>query len=196
MALSEVILVCLSERPMSGYDLAKYFDASIGFFWHATHPQIYRELRKLREGGYVHAEEIAQSGRPNRIVYSLADPGKARLKDWSRDTTDPPAVKDDLLVRLYAIDHIDREALREQILVRMERHRAQADQYERIRQERFDGDELSDSKLGKLLGLECGIQYENGWAEWCQNALDRLDQNVDQSRAQSAPAAMPKRGSS
>jgi len=48
MALGEAILVCLTERPMSGYDLAKNFDASIGFFWKSSHQQIYRELGKLR----------------------------------------------------------------------------------------------------------------------------------------------------
>ena len=33
---------------MSGYELAKTFDSSIGFFWKADHQQIYRELSKLR----------------------------------------------------------------------------------------------------------------------------------------------------
>jgi len=70
MALSEAILVCLTERPMSGYDLAKNFDASIGFFWRASHQQIYRELGKLREKGYVKSEEIRQVGKPNRIVHT------------------------------------------------------------------------------------------------------------------------------
>lgn len=56
MALAEAILVCLTERPMSGYDLAKNFDASIGFFWRASHQQIYRELGRLREKGYVISE--------------------------------------------------------------------------------------------------------------------------------------------
>lgn len=31
MALGDAILVCLTERPMTGYELAKTFDASIGF---------------------------------------------------------------------------------------------------------------------------------------------------------------------
>ena len=33
MALAEAILVCLAEKPLSGYELAKSFDSSIGFFW-------------------------------------------------------------------------------------------------------------------------------------------------------------------
>ena len=52
MALGDAILACLTERPMTGYELAKTFDSSIGFFWKADHQQIYRELSKLRDRGY------------------------------------------------------------------------------------------------------------------------------------------------
>ena len=49
MALGDAILACLTERPMTGYELAKTFDSSIGFFWKTDHQQIYRELSRLRE---------------------------------------------------------------------------------------------------------------------------------------------------
>jgi Transcriptional regulator PadR-like family len=44
LALGDAILACLTEGPMTGYELAKTFDASIGFYWKANHQQIYREL--------------------------------------------------------------------------------------------------------------------------------------------------------
>src|SRR3974390_2061661 len=53
VALGDAILACLTERPMTGYELAKTFDSSIGFFWKADHQQIYRELSKLRDRGHV-----------------------------------------------------------------------------------------------------------------------------------------------
>lgn len=40
MALEHAILVALAERSATGYDLARRFDRSIGFFWRATHQQI------------------------------------------------------------------------------------------------------------------------------------------------------------
>ena len=84
MALGEAILVCLTERPMSGYDLAKNFDASIGFFWRASHQQIYRELGKLREKGFVERQEIRQSGKPNRILHTITPHGRTALFNWSK----------------------------------------------------------------------------------------------------------------
>ena len=45
MALEHAILVSLLEKPGSGYELARRFERSIGYFWTATHQQIYRTLR-------------------------------------------------------------------------------------------------------------------------------------------------------
>ena len=51
MALEHALLVALSEQPSSGLDLAKRFGRSIGFFWHATHQQIYRVLARMDADG-------------------------------------------------------------------------------------------------------------------------------------------------
>ncbi|MEO1292913.1 MAG: PadR family transcriptional regulator [Pseudomonadota bacterium] len=174
MALGDAILVCLAERAMSGYDLAKWFDASIGFFWSASHPQIYRELRRLREAGFVEAEEIAQSGKPNRIEYSLTEAGRTALLDWSREPVESPALKDDLLVRFYALDHVDPEALREQLLTRRAQHEDRLRRYEKIRAQHYEGRALSRSERGKRLGLDLGIRYEKGWIAWCDEALGEI----------------------
>src|ERR1700741_196937 len=80
MALGDAILACLTERPMTGYELAKTFDASIGFFWKADHQQIYRELSKLRDRGHVQALEGGQTVKPNKLVYTLGVDGKSALK--------------------------------------------------------------------------------------------------------------------
>ena len=76
MALGDAILACLTERPMTGYELAKTFDNSIGFFWKADHQQIYRELTKLRDRGHIQGREVVQSGKPNKLVYTLTPEGR------------------------------------------------------------------------------------------------------------------------
>ena len=64
MALADAILACLTERPMTGYELAKTFDSSIGFFWKADHQQIYRELSKLRERGHIQGARSSSPANP------------------------------------------------------------------------------------------------------------------------------------
>ena len=113
MALGDAILACLTERPMTGYELAKTFDASIGFFWKADHQQIYRELSKLRDRGHIQGREVVQSGKPNKLVYTLTPEGRAALRHWAARPSSPASIKDDLLVRLYALDSVDIEPLRD-----------------------------------------------------------------------------------
>lgn len=174
MALSDAILVLLTEQPMSGYDLAKAFDASIGFFWTADHQQIYRELSRLKERGHVDVQEVVQTGRPNKLIYTITPSGLAALKSWSGRPSAPAPIKDDLLVRLYALDHVDIDALRIQLAQRLDLHSDRLHRFQTILQRHFSGAARSLSLTGRLLGLRMGLRYEQACVEWCQEALASL----------------------
>src|SRR5437879_13381753 len=108
---------------MMSYDLANTFDSSIGFFWKANHQQIYRELSRLRDRGHIQGREVVQSGKPNKLVYTLTPEGRAALKHWAARPSSPSSIKDDLLVRLYALDSIDIDTLCDDLMARLEHHR-------------------------------------------------------------------------
>ena len=76
MALEHAILVSLSEQAGSGSDLTRRFDRSIGFFWTATHQQIYRVLGRMEADGWVRATEVAQQGKPDKRVYDVSERGR------------------------------------------------------------------------------------------------------------------------
>jgi DNA-binding PadR family transcriptional regulator len=174
MALGDAILACLTERPMTGYELAKTFDASIGFFWKADHQQIYRELSKLRDRGHVQGREVVQSGKPNKLVYTLTTEGRAALRHWAARPSSPASMKDDLLVRLYALDSVDIEPLRDDLMARLEHHRDRLARYERLLNKRFPQGTASPADTGKLLLLHMGLRHERSVAEWCEEAIDAL----------------------
>jgi DNA-binding PadR family transcriptional regulator len=174
MALGDAILACLTEHPMTGYELAKTFDSSIGFFWKADHQQIYRELSRLRDRGHIEGREVVQSGKPNKLVYTLTPEGRAALRHWAARPSSPASMKDDLLVRLYALDSVDIEPLRDDLMARMEHHRDRAARYERILHKRFPQETASPADTGKLLLLRMGLRHERGVSEWCEEAIEAL----------------------
>ena len=179
MALGDAILVLLMERPMTGYELAKTFDASIGFFWRADHQQIYRELTRLRDRGHVQGREVVQSGKPNKLVYTLTAEGRVALRQWAARPSVVSSIKDDLLVRLYALDSIDIEPLRADLMARLEYHRDQYKRYERILKKRFPDGTALPADMGKLLGLRMGLRYQRAVSEWCEEALQTLPAETD-----------------
>src|SRR5665213_1710323 len=171
VALGDAILACLTERPMTGYELAKTFDSSIGFFWKANHQQIYRELARLRGRGHVQGREVVQSGKPNTLAYTLTPEGRAALRHWAARPSSPTSIKDELLVRLYALDSVDIDPLRADLMARLEYHRDRFSRFEHILRKRFPDGAVSTADTGKLLGLRLGLRYERTVAEWFEEAL-------------------------
>jgi DNA-binding PadR family transcriptional regulator len=171
MSLAHAILVCVADEPMTGYELAKRFDSSIGFFWRANHQQIYKELRALGEKNWISGQTIPQESRPNKTVFSITDTGKNELLDWSGFPSEPPSIKENFLLKFYALDRIDMEALQAQVSERKVLHQQRLALYEKILERHYSDEvKLSRNGHGKLLGLKAGLIAERGWISWCQDA--------------------------
>lgn len=128
----------------------------------------------MRERGHVQGREVVQSGKPNKLVYSLTTEGAHALKQWSVRPSVPALMKDDLLVRFYALDSIDLDALRTDLMARLEYHRDRLARYERILKKRFPQGSTSPAETGRLLLLRMGLRHERAVAEWCEDALQTL----------------------
>ncbi len=86
----------------------------------------------------------------------------------------PASIKDDLLVRLYALDSVDIEPLRTDLMARLEHHRDRLARYERMLNKRFPEGTASPADIGKLLRLRIGLRHERAVAEWCEEAIEAL----------------------
>ncbi|MGW7201485.1 helix-turn-helix transcriptional regulator, partial [Streptomyces chryseus] len=100
MALEHAILVSLLEKPGSGYELARRFERSIGYFWNATHQQIYRVLKRMESDGWIDVREVPQQARPDKKEYSVAAAGRAALSGWLNEPIEPESVRHDLAVKI------------------------------------------------------------------------------------------------
>jgi DNA-binding PadR family transcriptional regulator len=171
MALPHAILVSLCEQSGSGYELTRRFDRSIGYFWSATHQQIYRTLRTMEADGWVAATVVAQQGRPDKKVYTVSDAGRAELARWINGPlhagrTGEGGVRE-LAVKLRGAAYGDRTALLEQVVaLRAERAKV-LDTYRGFEKTQFcDPTSLRDSALHHYLVLRGGIRTEEGTIDW------------------------------
>jgi len=67
---------------MTGYELDKFFNKSLGFFWQAQYSQIYSELDKMEKKGWLTSQRVVQEDKPNKRVYSITPEGKTEFRDW------------------------------------------------------------------------------------------------------------------
>jgi DNA-binding PadR family transcriptional regulator len=172
MSLSHAILATLSNGCSSGYDLSKQFAGSVGFFWYATQQQIYRELAKLEEQGYVAAEVIHQTGRPDKRLLSITPSGEDYLREWISLPGTVSPTKDDLLVKLFAGQLVDDRVILAELAHHRKLHQATLDTYLEI-ERNFFADPASCDRSGRLryLTLKNGIEFEQTWLQWCNEAI-------------------------
>lgn len=124
MALEHAILVSLLEKPGSGYELARRFERSIGYFWTATHQQIYRVLKRMESVGWVDVREVPQQARPDKKQYSVAASGREALSRWLHEPIEPESVRHDLAVKIRGAAFDDPAALIREV---ERHHRAHSD---------------------------------------------------------------------
>ncbi|MEU6947821.1 PadR family transcriptional regulator [Streptomyces sp. NPDC046316] len=119
MAIEHAILVSLLEKPGSGYELARRFERSIGYFWTASHQQIYRVLKRMESEGWVDVQDVPQQGRPDKKEYSVAALGRTALSTWLHEPIEPESIRHDLAVKIRGAAFDDPAAL----IGEVERHR-------------------------------------------------------------------------
>jgi DNA-binding PadR family transcriptional regulator len=184
VALPHAILVSLSEQAGSGYELARRFDRSIGYFWSATHQQIYRTLRTMEDDGWVHVEHVQQQGRPDKKVYGVTDAGRAELTRWiaeplaGRGSSITDSRTRELAVKIRGAAHGHAStlaALRHQV-VGLRRERAEMlDTYRGFEKRQFpDPTALRGAALHQYLVLRGGIRAEESSVDWLDEVLAAL----------------------
>ena len=173
MALDHALLVSLLEKPSSGYELARRFDRSIGYFWHATHQQIYKVLARMEKAGWIAGEVRAGEVAPDRTLFSVSAAGRTELSRWLAEPTDPEGVRDTLMVKLRGAAFGDAHKL----IPELEHHRAlhanRLTAYRVIEARDFAG-MLDRQRALQYQVLKSGIRFEQGWLEWCEEALGLL----------------------
>ena len=107
-AVTWAILGLIRQRPMSGYDLKRAVDRTIRHFWAASYGQIYPELRRLEDAGWIEGADAANGGRSRRL-YRLTDAGRVALEDWLHGHETRIELRDESLLRLFFADALPPE---------------------------------------------------------------------------------------
>ncbi|MFF1847488.1 PadR family transcriptional regulator [Streptomyces sp. NPDC058217] len=172
MALRHAVLAALLDGECSGYQLAKAFDIGVANFWHALPQQLYAELTKLEKEGLVAGRQVVQETRPNKRLFRVTDAGLAELEKFAASVSKPPFIRDDLLVKVQAADHIGAAPVIEQLEERASAAEARIELFGKLlRQMRGDADEEEFLRRGERVGpyLTClrGLAFEQGNRDWC-----------------------------
>lgn len=191
MSTQHALLISLIEKPSSGYDLARRFDKSIGYFWHATHQQIYRELGRMAEMGWIAAEDgsrdqanaASQASAPDGVavekknrkkVYYVLPAGRDELVRWVLSPSGGLDQREEILVKLRADAAIGPLGLDQEMARLIALHEDRLALYRDIERKDFGGTLDRRQQIQYAL-LRRGIRFQEDWVKWGRDLMPLLE---------------------
>ncbi|SLJ96258.1 PadR family transcriptional regulator [Arthrobacter sp. P2b] len=148
MSLRYALLALLSVEPMTGYDLAKRFESSVAFVWHAPDSQIYPELRKMAKEGLLQGEEVSWGPRGKKTQYRITEEGRAAFRAWMREPVEYSRERDPVHLKAAYLEWAEPKAAREHMQAHIDYHTMRRDQWaEMIDQLRAGTNEMLSKRL-------------------------------------------------
>ena len=183
MSLPFGLLGLLKYQDSTGYELTKMFEYSLNNFWHAQSSQIYRELNRMEEKGWVTSRSVVQDKRPNKRVYSITGEGLSALQEWLTEAPPPfenqhepllmrvffgadaPEVTLELLKTIRDMCLVDLEELPKKAIPSINRYASA----------------LPEGKKHQLyweMTLNYGIAQIRLTAEWAQQCIEKIEKEL------------------
>lgn len=208
MSLRYALLALLNVGPMTGYDLCKAFESSVGHVWYAPDSQIYPELRRMERDGMVKGEVVPWGERGTKRLYHVSDDGVAAFERWMNETLEYSRVRDPAHLKAAYFEWADPDAVRAQLRAHIEHHSELLGHWhERIR----EIDEVTNPMLRRRLertpepfkqrtiafkryayeGLIGRSEQEIAWAERGLRLLDELTDDDADGKTDGPPVIRP-----
>ena len=130
MSLRFALLALLSVDAMTGYDLHKRFDSSVGHVWYAPDSQIYPELRKMESEGLVEGEDQLRGERGTRRLYHVTPAGDEAFVSWMAAPLDYQRVRDPAHLRAAYLEAATAEDARRFLLDHITEWEGELEQWE------------------------------------------------------------------
>lgn len=176
MSLAHALLVSLAEKSGTGLQLTRRFDKSLGFFWRATHQQIYRTLKTLKAHEWVTMSPVAsEAGGAPAKEYKISGVGADALREWLGQSTPLEQPKSELALKLRALGFANADDLHSQFTEALAGHLQRAQHFSDELTKHFPQGEPTDPhRLGIYLVLRGGVALEDGYQRWCREVLAAL----------------------
>ena len=180
------VLGMLSVAPMSGYDIRKESESSIGYFWSESYGQIYPALKDLKSQGLIRRRAGRAAGGRDRHVYEITDKGREALALWRKEPPRPVTVRHELLLKLFFGRRDAPAGELEWIESLRAKQIASLRQFRRIRQELMKERRDHPSLPFWLMTLSYGEHHSRSLIRWCRETRKSLLALMEASRKEHA----------
>ncbi|MEP7020863.1 MAG: PadR family transcriptional regulator [Pseudonocardiales bacterium] len=178
--LGYALLGLLARAPRTGYQLSQAMREPIGFFWSASHSQVYPELAGLESARLVRHRVVDGPGPRENKQYRLTPAGRRALADWVVEPAAPPSGRDEFLLKIYSLWTAEPARARDLVTKQREQHHEMLARYQEMEQEfvRDAPSEMADPSTRQFSAyatLRRGLSFERHAIAWCDWLVEQLD---------------------
>ncbi|GBF49887.1 transcription Regulator [Leptospira ryugenii] len=115
------LLGILAQCEMNGYEIHKYIESTISFFWSESFGQIYPTLSKLEESGWIKEWERVDREGKKKKVYKITRTGLEEFRKWMNSSKIQVHKRNELMFKVFFGRHMQASRLLEQLELETEK---------------------------------------------------------------------------
>lgn len=178
--LSHIILGILStsQEMVTGKFITDYFHKEIGEFWQAAHSQIYPELKRMTEDGWISCHPVPNNDKEKQ--YKLAKKGRSVLEEWlALPNEERPQHRDFFSLKMFFVQQMDDKRIPVLIKGQIELLEEHLRHLEGRKELLFSEQSAIETNYGHYLILTRAIARNKREVEWLrQNLADWEKRNI------------------
>jgi len=169
-----VTLGMLMQGRMSGYDIKKITEQTIGIFYKMSYGSLYPALKRLVTEGFVTEEETNDS--KNKKLYTVTDIGRQHFLEWLREPL--KSNKREYMVKIFFYDYLDEETKRRNLLDyqrSIERTLDRIKAVQTVVSQELDQMDRQDQYYYRISTMHYGLKFFQMENEWMKKIINKED---------------------
>lgn len=172
------LLGVLSLMSGSGYDIKKFCDSSIGYFWNENYGHIYPVLQRMEDEELITKEVKQTEGRPSKNVYSITQKGRDELQEWLMLPEEQEPIRSEFLLKMFLSKDISTEKIIEKLKIIKVKSEEELKQYSEIADMLSVQLKNADKKSVTLYlsTVNYGKKIEEAKIRWYEETIKELEE--------------------
>lgn len=172
------LLGVLGLMSGSGYDIKKFCDSSIGYFWNENYGHIYPVLQRMEDEELITKEVKQTEGRPTKNVYSITQKGRDELQEWLMLPVEQEPIRSEFLLKIFLSKDITAEKIIEKLKTIKEKSEEELKEYSEIANMLNVQLKNTDKKSAILYlsTVNYGKEIEEAKIKWYEETIKALEE--------------------
>lgn len=161
-----IILGILKQNPgFTGKEITYQFKNEIGEFWKASHSQVYPELKKMEQDGWITSKQSSENEK--EIYYSITENGEKILNNWiSEPITQIPISRDLFSLKMFFITDPTDPRIKELVDEELKILKGQLEHLRQRERDVFQSEDCKKIRFGHYIILKRAMARLEGQIEW------------------------------